>query len=60
MSDLVQARWKGGYPVLVGDQGVIEPGGLAMVPKGEAQASDHWDPTRKTTPIEPDAKDGDA
>lgn len=57
MSDLVQAKWKGGYPVDVQGQGIIEPGGLAMIPKAEAQASDHWEPTRRTTPIEPTTED---
>jgi hypothetical protein len=57
VSELIQARWVGGYPVEIAGQGVIEPGGLAMVPKGEAQASDHWEPTRKTTSLIPDPEE---
>lgn len=49
----MQARWKGGYPVAIPGQGTIEPGGLAMVPRGEAQESSNWEPTRRTTPIDP-------
>lgn len=43
MTDLVQARWLCGYPVEVQGQGIIEPGGLAMIPAAEAEHSDHWE-----------------
>jgi hypothetical protein len=42
MSDLVQCPWLGGYPVEMQGQGVIEPGDLAWVSAGEAEASDNW------------------
>jgi hypothetical protein len=44
MSDLVQARWKCAYPVLVAGQGEVQPGGLARIPAAEAEGSDHWEP----------------
>ncbi len=43
MSDLVKARWLCGYPIDVPGQGVVEPGGLADISRGEATDSDHWE-----------------
>lgn len=43
MSDLVQARWKCGYPVEMPGQGIVAPGAVALVTAGEAESSDNWE-----------------
>ena len=43
MSDLVKARWVGGYPVVLPDGTELNHGDEHKVPAGEL-ASDHWEP----------------
>lgn len=43
MSDLVKARWVGGYPVELPDGTKLAHGDEHKVPPGEL-ASDHWEP----------------
>lgn len=53
MTDLVKAYWACSYPVEIAGQGIIECGDAAMIPKGEAEASDHWrlSPLQKTSKL---------
>ena len=57
MSDhLIEARWLPAYSVSLPTGQVVEPGGTALITAGEAAASEHWEPVRKsaakTAPVE--------
>lgn len=60
MTDLVKAYWNCHWPTEIAGQGTLGFGDAAMVPKAEADASEHWrlaSPSRTARSASPDEID---